>query len=99
MLQQLKVKPPQQTMSLVFHELIKKANAPFLGIPVNTNPENSQSITDDNAYFPSLPLVRFRGSYVADTRKTSKVCTKHGTAHPTLLPGIFTLFCSHGEAF
>lgn len=96
-----KVKPPPLLMSTVFHELLKKANAPFLGVAAHIDSSCSQSeIHDDNnSYFPALPLVRFRGSYVADTVKTSKDCTKHGTNHPTLFPGIFTLFCSHGTDF
>ena len=49
------------------------------------------------AYYPSLPVVRDRGVCVAD-----RICTELGKRkkrrfwHPSLLPGIFTVFCPHG---
>ena len=85
---------PHQAMFSVFMELLERSNAPFVG-------ESTQSILDsdriqDEGYFPALSICRHRRCYSADTIKSSKICTKRGTSHPTLLPGIFTLFCSHG---
>lgn len=96
-----RIKPPERLISSVLHELLKKACAPFSGSPSYTDSRNSNSSpplqADDCSYFPALPMLRCRGSYVADRVKSSKMCTKRGTNHPTLLPGIFTVFCSHGN--
>ena len=78
----------------VIYELLKRSKAPF------EVPKKQTSVEDylrtDDSYFPNLPIFRSRGPYVADTGKRAKICTKRGGSHPTLLPGIFTLFCSHG---
>ena len=96
LLQRLK-HPPQQ-IAPVIHELLRKANAPFIGCPTDLEAETKYcGSDDDNSYFPALPIVRSRGSYLADTIKRAKICTKRGLSHPTLLPGIFTVFCSHGK--
>ena len=76
--------PPHQLYPVIY-ELLKKANAPF-NIPESQTDDPNCAYSDDS-YFPALPMVHGHGSYVADTR---------GTSHPTLLPGIFTLFCNHG---
>ena len=47
-------------------------------------------------YFPSLPRVRIRRCFEADTDRKTVVCTKKSSGHPSLLPGIFTIFCPHG---
>ena len=50
-------------------------------------------------YFPNLPQYRGRGKYAADRQKTSHPgdsCRKASYSHPSLSPGIFTLFCPHG---
>ena len=84
--------PPQ--FCPVLRELLKRSKAPF---NVPKNPSCSQNHkSNDDCYFPTLPMVRSRGTYVADTHQRAKICTKRGSSHPTLLPGIFTLFCSHG---
>ena len=55
---------------------------------------------DDNkadlACFPVLPQVRSRGIYQADKKPSGAICNKHRSKHPSLLPGIFTIFCQHG---
>lgn len=78
----------------VLRELLKRSKAPF-NVPENVLC-NQNIQNNDDGYFPTLPIVRSRGSYVADSRQKAKICTKRGSSHPTLLPGIFTLFCSHG---
>lgn len=50
--------------------------------------------------FPALPRVVNRGSYHADRNTTSTsvdACTKLGKRKNNLLPGIFLMYCSHGE--
>ena len=78
----------------IIHEMARKAEAPFqasaascISPPCNTN---------DVSYFPNLPTVRSHESYEADRVVQAKICTKRALGHPTLLPGLFTLFCKHG---
>ncbi|XP_052100691.1 uncharacterized protein LOC127734717 [Mytilus californianus] len=62
--------------------------------------ETSSKVTQDSlAYFPNLPKIRCRGLYVMDKKMDEKVCTKKGSRHPSLLPGIFTVFCPHGICY
>ena len=84
--------------------LLQKANAAFISVPeskvitaINV-PINNE---DDNelSYFPLLPKRRQRRQYEADKKGGTTVCTKKSSRHPSLLPGIFTLFCKHGKFF
>jgi hypothetical protein len=57
-------------------------------------------VDDDLSFFPNLPKCRNRGLFAADTVKggrKAEMCTKQYRGHPTLLPGIFTLYCQHGR--
>ena len=54
------------------------------------------------SFFPHLPALQSRGKYVADksSEKRAKInqrCQKKYRGHPTLLPGVFTVFCPHGK--
>lgn len=51
------------------------------------------------ACYPSMPAVCKRGRYEADCRKPVGSCKKTGARHPSLLPGIFTVFCPHGMTY
>lgn len=54
---------------------------------------------NDNSFFPSLPIQRSRGTYEMDLKgckKSSHDCNKKSRGHPSLLPGVFCLFCEHG---
>lgn len=46
-----------------------------------------------------LHAVCKRGRYEADCRKPVGSCKKTGARHPSLLPGIFTVFCPHGMTY
>lgn len=51
-------------------------------------------------FFPHLPIKRPRGRYLQDQGKKEvgkEDCKKEGGQHTTLIPGIFTMFCGHGE--
>ena len=66
-----------------------------------TKPLPSTSRTSSQ-FFPNLPQYRGRGKYAADRQKTSHPndsCRKASYGHPSLFPGIFTLFCPHGICF
>ena len=77
----------------IIKELVSKAETPFqascCSIPAAYG-------TEDVAFFPSPPVVHSRGTYLADKVTRAKICTKHSIGNPTLLPGLFTLFCKHG---
>jgi hypothetical protein len=64
------------------------------------NRDDSMSVCEDDlANYPNLPKIRHRGCYTADISKTTKdsaSCNKKYNGHPTLLPGIFTIYCKHG---
>ena len=47
-------------------------------------------------FFPSLPRVRIRRHYEADTERKATICTKKSYGHTSLSPGVFTIFCPHG---
>ena len=60
--------------------------------------ETSDKVLEDSlAFFPNLPKIRSRGFYVMDKKISEKICSKKGSRHPSLLPGIFTVFCPHGK--
>jgi hypothetical protein len=62
-------------------------------------PSEDPDDEDGLSFFPSLQRVRRRGHFVADKKRTMKddICTKLSKGHPSLLPGVFTLFFPHGK--
>lgn len=90
-----KVHIPHKAMFSLFMELLERSNAPFVEVSSQLT-FDSDKVFQDDGYFPALQTGRHRRCYSADNIKSSKICTKRGTAHPTLLPGIFTVFCGHG---
>ena len=83
-------------LSPVLKEMADKAELPFQAILESSSNLPLAHDTQDIAFFPHLPLLRPRGAYLSDKAAQSKICTKHRVGHPTLLPGLFTLFCKHG---
>ena len=90
--------PPQAILAVVLPELITRAKAPFQELPFSSPVNSLPPDIDEMEYFPSLPKLRARNIYLADRRKgAQESCTKYSTRHPSLLPGVFTLFCQHGK--
>ena len=56
-----------------------------------------EDVMHELAYFPCLPKIRDRGFYDIDSSSKAVGCTKQSSGHPTLLPGIFTVYCPHGK--
>ena len=88
----------------ILKEMIIKSQVPFSVVPStddDINLSESGVLYDDEitnlCYFPTLPLIRRRRNYEADSSKRTIVCTKQNAGHPSLLPGVFTLFCHHGK--
>eukprot|EP00794_Sanderia_malayensis_P010517 gene10517-11621_t len=51
------------------------------------------------SHWPCLTQSRRRGKYSVDkkgSKKDTMSCHKTSKGHPTLLPGVFTMFCKHG---
>ncbi len=91
---------PQRCMLPLIDALIAKCNAPFgsESKPATKQDVPATPVLQDLSYFPRLPCNRVRGTYLADQyRNVSEKCTKLSSGHPTLLPGLFTLFCPHGK--
>ena len=54
------------------------------------------------SYFPHLPQRHGPGRYKADQQRQANAgddCRKRSYGHPTLTPGIFTIFCPHGICY
>jgi len=63
---------------------------PLLG----NDAEDDQSM----CYLPNWPALCIRGRYKKDVerKECQHNCRKESRGHPSLLPGIFTLYCPHG---
>lgn len=91
---------PRKSLIPLIHAIIERASAPFTSnTPNSETAPDEKTILEELAFFPNLPKVRGRGMFEVDrhTYKEMK-CTKQSSGHPSLLPGIFTLFCPHGES-
>ena len=88
---------PKDLLEPVIHRLITVSLAPFSSdsTPADAHPKPTPS-ENTLAFFPQLKPLRARKRYTAD-KSSSKICTKKNSGHPSLLPGIFTLFCQHGN--
>ena len=90
----------RRILSPIIVEVVKKANAPFINTPTEEEVqfENESPVEEEDiSFFPHLTHTRQRGVYAADRIPGNKICTKNRVGHPTLLPGVFTLFCEHGK--
>ena len=88
-------------VKLVVRQLWAIAQTPF-DAKYDHSSSFSQPVPDNSeilSCFPSLPIVRERSAYVADALSRSKffICTKKSSRHVSLLPGIFSLYCEHGN--
>ena len=81
-------------------ELLISVNAPFSG-RVEPGDEFYGAFTGSDqklGFFPNYSLKRGKANYDADKTKEnfSTGCRKLTKGHPTLNPGLFTIFCRHG---
>ncbi len=87
----------------VLTDLIKKSSEPFSTAHSSSpTPIYSEQLSDHHqgiGFFPNLPPIRSRGVYAADnSRHKEDICTKNHPSHSLFLPGLFTIFCPHGNA-
>ena len=90
---------PHTLLSPLLQVLLDKSIAPFTDCNQFQNArDDKDTIFDGNdlSFFPCLPRIRSRGIYDADKKCRQQICTKRTSKHPSLLPGIFTVFCEHG---
>lgn len=99
LLSNIQTMPPVELLNLFDHlksfviETFKKNPHPLL-TPVPVESEKPFS------FLPNWPVLNIRGLYKKDfecSRKPNVACNKDYRGHPTLMPGIFTLYCKHGE--
>ena len=91
---------PHNLLSPILQTLLDKAEAPFEGIGDEPPSSVSESAELHHlGFFPQLPSVRNRCNYVADGSKYTGSCNKYSHGHPSLLPGVFTVFCQHGQPY
>ena len=88
---------PRQVLGPIVDRLIEVAEAPFVNERDHVSiPDEGESNRESMSFFPSLPTIRKRKIYGADSVK-GRICTKKSYGHPVLLPGIFTMYCKHGK--
>ena len=87
---------PCHALSPLLKVMLEKSRNPFLTSTCDDKNIESNITCDRLSFFPSLPQKRNQRQYVADMRKSDPVCTKRFSHYPSLLPGIFTIFCQHG---
>eukprot|EP00112_Aurelia_sp_Birch-Aquarium-sp1_P004615 Seg1523.5 transcript_id=Seg1523.5/GoldUCD/mRNA.D3Y31 product="hypothetical protein" protein_id=Seg1523.5/GoldUCD/D3Y31 len=78
--------------------LVKKSKAPFMRGCYDALLMQDEFPDSPYSFWPSLEQVRRRGWYALDATAKSKdqhYCHKMSKGHPTLLPGVFTMFCEH----
>lgn len=90
-----------ENLEPIMDVLLTRAGLPFkplLNITKQLDADRSLTEANSLSYFPSLPVLRERGLYEADVKNVKQPsCRKRTHSHPTLLPGLFTILCPHGE--
>ncbi|XP_072021477.1 uncharacterized protein [Amphiura filiformis] len=65
----------------------------------------AEELFQNTGFFPALPKLHRKATYTIDkagqdwTCRTQTECRKYAKGHPTLSPGIFTIFCPHGVCY
>ena len=92
--------PVSQNLIQLFLELTSKTQLCFSVEQHTLDPVDGNDERIDLSFFPSWPKLCKRGQYVKDRQKANpeEECTKAYRGHPNLLPGIFTVYCEHGES-
>ena len=80
-------------------DIVLKAKLPFETTPAHPLLCAKIQVNQKQAYFPNLHVQCHRPTYKADLLRRKGFCTKKYRGHPSLLPGIFTVFCPHGILF
>ncbi|KAI8516330.1 hypothetical protein Bbelb_049110 [Branchiostoma belcheri] len=100
---------PEDVSALV-NDIMERVSLPFKNRHNNTvyPPPEEEDTFGGYSFFPTLPLVRGQATYAKDAqrrtrprrcRDPSQRCNKMYGGHPSLSPGIFTLYCQHGVCY
>ena len=95
-------KLPGDVCSVMEHVLERVQRTYLHPLPPPSSYPPTNDDDDHWSFFPNLPLVRGKGNYAADTTTTQSdgdACRKASYGHPTLTPGIFTIYCPHGICY
>ena len=93
---------PADVCSLL-SQLCELLLAPFQDVTPQAIPD--PPVDKKLSFFPSLPIVRGIPVYAADQLNSSQKpenvdsCRKYASSHPTLTPGIFTVYCPHAICY
>ncbi|XP_069105019.1 uncharacterized protein [Argopecten irradians] len=87
---------PRKEFCNMLDAMIVKSLSPF---DTSTEVLDNGAVSENISHFPSLAIKRGRGSFSADKQIFKNQCSKSSTGHPSLLPGVFTLFCKHGVCY
>eukprot|EP00058_Branchiostoma_floridae_P026343 XP_002611834.1 hypothetical protein BRAFLDRAFT_83142 [Branchiostoma floridae] len=100
---------PEDVSALV-KDIMDRVSLPFKHKHDNSvyPPPEEEDTFGGYSFFPNLPLVRGQAKYAKDAqrrtgtrrcREPSQRCNKMYGGHPSLSPGIFTMFCQHGVCY
>lgn len=97
----IEVESISNSLKLLLKEMWNIAIDPFIDSLEDTETQE-EITTEEMSLFPSLPKIRNRGLFEQDkmnmkNSKDTQDCSKTYRGHPSLLPGIFTIFCPHGN--
>ena len=93
-------KLPEHSRQLLF-DLVNMIKQTF-SVPTPSKSYYTEQTESPCDVFPSLPKVHGHGMYEADKKASTdknEQCRKESWGHPTLSPGIFTLYCPHGTCY
>ena len=96
---------PVKALTPVIGRLLKLSTGPFSSAAQSSANDSfifePLPITRELSFFPQLKIYREKGNYICEHSSSSirnfEICNKKSSRHPTLLPGIFTIFCEHGK--
>uniref|UniRef100_A0A8W8IL56 Uncharacterized protein n=1 Tax=Magallana gigas TaxID=29159 RepID=A0A8W8IL56_MAGGI len=91
-----------RALSNLIELLISNEEKAAESYPPDTMASEDETGLKHNSFSPSLPIQRCRGTYEMDIKgckKNNHDCNKKSRGHPSLLPGVFCLFCEHGICY
>ena len=86
----------------VLSHILTTLQAPFKLPPPDPSYYPRSDPTNCLSYFPSLPQLHGNAAYEKDKSRTAPKtdkCRKRNSSHPTLTPGIFTVYCPHSVCY
>ena len=86
----------------VLGHILTTLQAPFKLHPPDPSYYPQPDPTNCLSYFPSLPQLHGNAAYEKDKSRTAPEtdkCRKRSSSHPTLTPGIFTVYCPHSVCY